>query len=186
MALQPDGKIVIAGSAMFTSNLHFALARFQPNGLLDTTFGGDGRVRTNFPDHAEALAIAMQPNDGRLVVAGYTNTAGSGFANRDFALTRYHAFTCGGMVVTRIGTAGNDTITGTSGKDVIYGFGGDDFIDGLERATTFSAAAAGNDILEGGGGDDILRGGSGTDICRGESHLVGDKAFDCESITGVP
>jgi uncharacterized delta-60 repeat protein len=186
VALQQDGKIVIAGSANFTGGkLHFALARYLSDGTLDASFSHDGKVRTNFAGAAEALALAIQPNDGRLVVTGYTTTSGSGFANRDFALARYHAITCNGVAVTRIGTAGNDTIIGTSGTDVIYGFSGNDFIDG-RGDNDIICGGTGDDTLLGGGGDDILRGGPGSDVCRGGPHIVGDRVTDCEVVNGVP
>ena len=54
-----------------------------------------------------------------------------------FALARYHAITCNGVVATRVGTAGNDTLMGTTGPDVIVGFDGNDTIYGL----------GGNDLL---------------------------------------
>ena len=79
LALQPDGKIVVAGG----SNGAFALARYLPNGTLDPTFSGDGKVLTDFGGVANALAI--QPNNGRLVVAGWSTARG----NTDFALARY-------------------------------------------------------------------------------------------------
>jgi Ca2+-binding RTX toxin-like protein len=125
--------------------------------------------------------VAIQPRDGRLIVGGRSLSAGSW----DFDLARYHAITCGGVVVTRVGTAGNDTIIGTSGDDVIFGSAGNDFID-ARAGNDIICGGFGNDTLEGGSGDDILRGNAGTDICRGEGHIVKDKASDCESITGVP
>ena len=47
--MQPDGKIVVVGLANDPQigSAGFALARYQPNGTLDTTFGGDGRVTTD-------------------------------------------------------------------------------------------------------------------------------------------
>jgi RTX calcium-binding nonapeptide repeat (4 copies) len=81
--------------------------------------------------------VAIQPRDGRLIVGGRSLSAGSW----DFDLARYHAITCGGVVVTRVGTAGNDTIIGTSGDDVIFGSAGNDFID-ARAGTTLSAAAS--------------------------------------------
>jgi hypothetical protein len=68
------------------------LARTNANGTLDTTFGEEGIV---FPSlgsqnfHA-AQALAIQPRDGRLVVAGTASPE----ENPDFALARYHAHTC--------------------------------------------------------------------------------------------
>ena len=56
----------------------FALARYLPNGTLDTTFGGDGTVLTDFGSGSYdwATALAIQP-DGKIVVAGYSNASGS-------------------------------------------------------------------------------------------------------------
>ena len=67
VAVQPDGRIVVAGSAFN----RFMVVRYLPDGTLDPSFGDDGIVTTAFeqgPSHA--LAVALQ-SDGRLVVAGY-------------------------------------------------------------------------------------------------------------------
>jgi uncharacterized delta-60 repeat protein len=189
LALQPDGKIVVAGT-VFTNisdtqfNSHFALARFLRNGALDTRFGDNGTVITDFGGSLEiALALAIQPGDGRLVVAGGSNAIR--FGTSAFAVARYHAITCNGVAVTRSGTSGNDRIIGTSGDDVVFGFGGDDFIDG-GPGNDILCGGSGNDTLRGGGGDDILRGGPGKDGCRGGAHVRGDQPFDCESVATVP
>jgi uncharacterized delta-60 repeat protein len=42
VALQADGKIVVAGSASTTTNSDFAVARYNTDGRLDTTFGSGG------------------------------------------------------------------------------------------------------------------------------------------------
>jgi Ca2+-binding RTX toxin-like protein len=178
--LQPDGKIVITGyGGTFGGQVDTALARYRPNGPLDSAFGTNGTVTTDFGRGSNdyGFTLAIQPKDGRLVVAG-------SWSGR-VALARYHAITCGGVVVTRIGTGGNDNIVGTSGDDVIYGFGGDDYIDG-GPGNDILCGGQGNDTLRGGGGDDILRGGPGKDVCRGGAHVHGDKAYDCESIATVP
>jgi uncharacterized delta-60 repeat protein len=65
VVLQPDGKIVVAGS----SNGDFALARYNADGTLDATFGSGGLVTTDFGGEDEAVSIQIQP-DGKLVVAG--------------------------------------------------------------------------------------------------------------------
>jgi uncharacterized delta-60 repeat protein len=189
LALQPDGKIVVAGTASTNisntqSASNFALARFLPNGALDTRFGDKGTVITDFGGSVElALALAIQPRDGRLVVAGVSNAIR--FGSSSFAVARYHAITCNGVAVTRVGTSGNDRIIGTSGDDVVYGFGGDDFIDG-GPGNDILCGGSGNDTLRGGGGDDILRGGPGKDVCRGGAHIRGDQAVDCESVVTIP
>ncbi len=56
VALQTDGKIVVAGTAFYTvcediwcsSPSEFALARYNADGTLDTSFSGDGRETTDF------------------------------------------------------------------------------------------------------------------------------------------
>ena len=48
MALQADGKIVAVGSTSTGSDGDFALARYNPNGSLDTSFSGDGKQTTDF------------------------------------------------------------------------------------------------------------------------------------------
>src|SRR5438034_454509 len=69
MTIQPDGKIILAGtsrSADGADNSDFALARYNPNGGLDSTFGAGGKVTTDLMglfDHASA--VALQP-DGKI------------------------------------------------------------------------------------------------------------------------
>jgi uncharacterized delta-60 repeat protein len=85
VAVQSDGKIVVAGRAGGQGGV-IALARYKSNGTLDTAFGGDGRVTTNFTvgdDRADLLAVQ---SDGKIVAAG---TAGYSGGNARFALVRY-------------------------------------------------------------------------------------------------
>lgn len=90
LAVQPDGKIVAVGTAGedFGRTRSFALARFNANGTLDTSFGGDGKVTTDVGGATinDATGVALQA-DGRIVVAGYTAAAGGGA----FAVARYSA-----------------------------------------------------------------------------------------------
>ena len=82
MALQPDGKIVVAGEAWGD----FALARYNPNGSLDSTFDGDGKLTTDFSTSMDvSYAVTLQP-DGKIIVAGYTLASG----DYNFALARYN------------------------------------------------------------------------------------------------
>lgn len=48
VAVQPDGKIIVAGWTTIVAYTDFALASYNPNGSLDTTFDGDGKVVTDF------------------------------------------------------------------------------------------------------------------------------------------
>ena len=87
VAIQGDGKIVAAGRAFLGSTREeFALARYNPDGSLDTTFDGDGKVTTDFAafnDNARAVVIQ---GDGRIVAAGFAVVSGT----NDFALARYN------------------------------------------------------------------------------------------------
>jgi uncharacterized delta-60 repeat protein len=182
LAIQPDGKLVVAGLQWTELDQLIILARYRRDGTLDSTFGRDGKVLTDFGAGVNyATDLVIQPRDGRLVVAGTFQASGSS----DIALARYHAITCSGVVVTQVGTAGHDTIVGTPGNDVIFGFGGNDRIDGL-GGDDILCGGTGNDTLRGGSGTDLLSGGPGMDRCDGGSPGSGDTAPGCEQVTGVP
>jgi uncharacterized delta-60 repeat protein len=88
VAVQPDGKIVAVGSAGEVdgdSDVRFALARYETDGSLDDTFGGDGRILTNVTEKRD-IAHAVALDDGRIVVAGR-----AGGFNSTFAVLRYSA-----------------------------------------------------------------------------------------------
>jgi uncharacterized delta-60 repeat protein len=75
--LQPDGKIVIVGSAQ----AGIAVARLNANGSPDAAFGAAGKATVDFGADAAGHAVALQPN-GRIVVAGQLTGTG------DFAVAR--------------------------------------------------------------------------------------------------
>jgi uncharacterized delta-60 repeat protein len=107
LAVQPDGKIVAAGSA----NFNFAMARYNANGTLDDTFSGDGKVTTASFDRLQAHAIALQSN-GKILLAGAV-----GRANSDFFLVRYNSdgsedvsFNGNGRVTTAFGAYRSERI----------------------------------------------------------------------------
>ncbi|UQX01270.1 calcium-binding protein [Streptomyces sp. RerS4] len=80
MVVQPDGKIVTVGDGYFDDTSgDFVLVRYNTDGSLDTSFGGDGIVTTDFDvNNEEARALALQP-DGKIVaVGGSTSIAGTG------------------------------------------------------------------------------------------------------------
>ena len=100
--LQPDGKIVLAGSTVLTPFAVFAAARYNSDGSLDTTFGTGGTVTTGFGQvSAQAYAAAVQP-DGKIVLAGYANLNGG----ESFALARYNS---NGTLDAGFGTGGKVT-----------------------------------------------------------------------------
>jgi uncharacterized delta-60 repeat protein len=88
LEVQADGKIVAGGSASyFRPDSKFLLVRYDAAGLLDPSFSGDGELVINFTNGAdEGYGIALQPADGKIVVAG----TASGSKGR-FALARVNA-----------------------------------------------------------------------------------------------
>jgi uncharacterized delta-60 repeat protein len=119
IAVQPDGKIVAAGNAdnIPGSGADFALVRYNTDGSLDLTFGGDGKVTTAIGPALStdiAYAVALQA-DGKIVAAGYASgISGSGV---DFAVVRYNAdgsldtsFDGDGKVTTAIAAGTGDEI----------------------------------------------------------------------------
>ena len=89
--IQPNGKIIAVGSAKNPANFYdFAAARYLSNGMIDTTFGIAGKVRTDFGAHDfdQARSAVLQP-DGRLVAAGFAISHGGGVQN--FAFARYNS-----------------------------------------------------------------------------------------------
>lgn len=89
LVIQADGRIVTAGSSETASSLDFALARYHPDGSLDSSFGVGGLFTTDFAGRNDfGQAVALHP-DGRIVVVGYT-VAAALTLNVDFALARYN------------------------------------------------------------------------------------------------
>src|SRR5581483_9389819 len=78
LAIQKDGKVVVGGWGANPPPGTFndvALARFNPDGSLDQTFGTGGYVLTAFSeDPDEVYAIGIQ-SDGKLVVGGYASSS---------------------------------------------------------------------------------------------------------------
>jgi uncharacterized delta-60 repeat protein len=86
--LQADGKVVVVGGASNGVSASFALARYNPDGTLDSHFGNGGQILAHpGPDpFNEATAVALQPG-GNIVVAGTSLVYGGQAANT--VLVRY-------------------------------------------------------------------------------------------------
>ncbi|MFN2544916.1 MAG: hypothetical protein ABR600_10185 [Actinomycetota bacterium] len=124
VAVQPDGRIVTAGSVRFTGcggsspndDSLFALTRYEKNGKLDKTFGGDGRVvgSGKGQPYDSFSAVAVQ-GDGKIVAGGGRCCTGGG--DSDFAVARYLA---DGTADQSFGGTGIVT-TDLGGVDFAYG-----------------------------------------------------------------
>jgi uncharacterized delta-60 repeat protein len=125
LALQPDRKIVAVGIDYVTQyQSDFVVARYNPNGSLDSGFGNGGIVTTDFDRLDTAHALVVQP-DGTIVVAGETIGPGG----PTVALARYRqdgsldpAFGSGGKVRSPVGMGGGTGLVRQSdGKLVVSG-----------------------------------------------------------------
>jgi uncharacterized delta-60 repeat protein len=130
LVLQPDGKLVAAGGVNFGGgNFDFALARYNPDGSLDATFGGTGKVMVDFGNSGDdgAQALALQP-DGKILAAGTVNWTSAPSAQ--FGLIRLNpdgsldgTFGSGGKVLTGVGGAAgfNSLLLQADGKIIAGG-----------------------------------------------------------------
>jgi uncharacterized delta-60 repeat protein len=140
VAVQPDGKIVIAGTVGTASSngLDFFALRLTSNGDLDSGFGVGGRLIVpfdqGFTDDDQAHDLALQ-NDGRILVAGY---ADSGDGDPDFAVLRLDS---GGSLDATFGVGGKATI----GFDL--GGGGTDEAWSVDVAPDLGVLLAGSAVV---------------------------------------
>jgi uncharacterized delta-60 repeat protein len=110
VALQPDGKLVLAGG----SDARVAVVRLNPNGSFNSTFSGDGRKRFSWGAFSRASAVLVLPG-GKIVLAGFSGPEG------------------GNIQAARLsGSGALDPGFGTGGIAAVD-FGGDDFGLALAR-----------------------------------------------------
>ena len=130
VAVQADGKIVVAGESLSGSH-DFALARYNSNGTLDTSFSGDGKQTTDFGGSDAANAVALR--GGKIVLAGTGSPGGTG--GNDFAVARYKpngsldpTFSGNGKQTTDFGGSDGARAVAlqTDGKIVAVGIAGGD------------------------------------------------------------
>jgi uncharacterized delta-60 repeat protein len=146
VVLQDDGKIIVAGyTGASLSDLDFALARYDTTGRLDTTFGMNGKVRTDFSGYEDQCRGAVLQSDGKIVLAGFSHNG----TNYDFAVARFNAdgsldssFDGDGRATTDFGGVGAQGDRGLSaalqsdGKIVIAGYldnGGNNYAIAMTR-----------------------------------------------------
>ena len=137
LILQDDGKIILTGYTEITRtsetrtyySMHFALARFNPDGGPDTSFGADGIQIMEIhgaSDYGYPLALALQ-DDGKIIAAGTTYIPKR---RSHFALARCHpdgnldqSFGVGGWVTTTLGveSEATDIVVQPDGKILVAG-----------------------------------------------------------------
>ena len=88
VAVQPDGRVVVAGNSSDANGSDMAVARYNSDGLLDTSFDGDGMALVDFGSEASARAVALQPDGGIVLAGGVLQPVGGGCCVSDFALVR--------------------------------------------------------------------------------------------------
>jgi uncharacterized delta-60 repeat protein len=184
LALQPDGKILAAGTTfpdkvVLRTNADFMLARYTSTGAPDPTFGIAGAVTTDFHRESwdEARTLAVQP-DGHILLGGSTNSGGGPgvlFGADQLSLARYtpqgfldRTFGDGGMVVIDGGSmveAFRALALLPDGTMVAAGF-----VDGEHRGNLLLARLDGHGVLDPGFG---RAGMTITDFGSGSERLEG-------------
>lgn len=138
-ALQPDGKMITAGTYINGGNWDFVVVRLNSDGSPDNTFGTGGKVTTNITTGNDIPWRIVIQTDGKIVIAGY----GHNGVNYDVVIVRYNTdgsldntFDGDGKVITNLGSdegAFGLTIQ-PDGKIVTAGFS---FSGGQQEATAF-------------------------------------------------
>jgi len=107
MLQQADGKLFVAGFSNNGASDDFAVARYEADGTLDTTFNSNGKQRNSVGSGDDRGLSVIRQTDGNYVVAGYSTTNG----DEDIALVRYlpdgkldSSFSGDGKVITSMGT----------------------------------------------------------------------------------
>ncbi len=129
VALQPDGRIVLAGGCKIGNTAYMCAARLNIDGSLDSSFAGTGQILTLIGDTAAAHSAALQ-SDGRIVLAGECSIAAVNITT-SFCALRYDAN--GSLDTTFNGTGSTMTVVGS----------------GLDTATSMAIQPDGKIVLAG-------------------------------------
>jgi uncharacterized delta-60 repeat protein len=117
--VQSDDKIVAAGYTRSTNDSNtdnFALARYNPDGSLDQSFGNGGKQITDFFGNQDVVnSVAVQSN-GKIVAAGYARHSADS-STSDFALARYNQ---DGSLDQSFGSGGRQTTDFFGHSDQAY------------------------------------------------------------------
>ncbi|HYK44686.1 MAG TPA: hypothetical protein VEV83_05945, partial [Parafilimonas sp.] len=119
MALQADGKIVVAGTSSDSNEGDFAVARYNSDGELDSSFGVDGKLMTDLNDSSDHASSVNVLDDGKILVTGYI----LGSSRLYFAMVRYtsngtidSSFGVDGKVISDLAAGGHNVLILPDGK----------------------------------------------------------------------
>jgi uncharacterized delta-60 repeat protein len=151
IALEHDGKIVLAGTGGKLGDFNFAVARLNLNGSLDNSFDGNGRATIDLEDEDKATAVAIDysgskrtnPNYGKIVIAGITHA----FDDPTYAIARLNTNGSADKTFNRNGTRvttfvthdfalAEDVLVQSDGKYVVAGFADVDRSNKANRQVT--------------------------------------------------
>lgn len=135
IAIQPDGKILIAGQSNNGANTDVALVRYNPDGTLDLSFNQNGKVTTDIDNtYNRALSMVVLP-DEKILISGTTYNG----TDDDILLIRYNPdgtldpiFGDEGIVITDIDNNDNDgraVALSETGDIVVAGSSFDETLD---------------------------------------------------------
>jgi uncharacterized delta-60 repeat protein len=157
VSIQPDGKIIAAGIAKSSASRdanEFGVGRYNPDGSLDASFDGEGRVLTAFTSLTDSAVDALVQPDGKIVVGGYAGWSWEPPRNLEYPLARYNAdgsldagFDGDGKVTTTPGTYTADVALQADGKILLAG--GKSFATTVTGALIRASGRAGNSPMRG-------------------------------------
>lgn len=190
IGIQSDGKIVVGGYTYVSADsTNFALARYNTNGVLDTTFNTTGKVSTDLGGVEVAEALIVH-GTGKILVAGFTGNVAGDYTNS--ALVRYNAngsldttFNTTGKVITNMGPTYNyidaiavqaDGKIVTAGSMVEAGLGVARYTTSGALDTTFNSTGKVMAHFIGAGEGDVVHGvtiqGDGKIVVAGSTRIA--------------
>lgn len=134
VAVQPDGKIIVAGRSYSSGQSDFALARYDETGALDTTFGTAGKVTTDFSGGNDAAYAVAVLADGSILAAGSAAT-----------LLAFAKYTSAGILDASFDTDGKLVVVANANQDEIRALAVQ--ADGLIVAAGFTRSSTDFDMV---------------------------------------
>jgi uncharacterized delta-60 repeat protein len=148
LAMQSGWSIVVGGVAHNGSDYDFAVSRYTPDGVLDSTFGTHGKEITDISGDKDFIWSVVVQADDKILAGGYSTNNGG---DKDFTLVRYNA---NGGLDNTFANSGKRITDFTSGDDDIYSLviqpdgwiiaGGTSYANGIDNYALTRYKANGN------------------------------------------